>query len=44
MGARIDWVVLFVAVVLGLAIGYLLFMSGDEDVATLVVNNPSDCA
>jgi len=34
----------FVAVVLGLALGYLIFRSGDEDVATLVVDNPCACA
>lgn len=33
----------FVAVVLGLAIGYLVFRSGDEDI-TLVVDNPCACA
>ncbi|KAH7523890.1 copper transporter 5.1 [Ziziphus jujuba] len=33
----------FVAVVLGLAIGYLVFRGGDEDI-TLVVDNPCACA
>ena len=34
----------FVAIVLGLAVGYLVFRSGDEDVATLVVDNPCACS
>ncbi|XP_059428849.1 copper transporter 5-like [Corylus avellana] len=34
----------FVAVVLGLAIGYLFFRSGDDDAATLLVDNPCACA
>ena len=34
----------FVAIVLGLAVGYLVFRSGDEDVATLVVGNPCACS
>lgn len=34
---------IFVAIVLGLAVGYLLFRSGDGDVATLV-DNPCACA
>ncbi|GMY29083.1 copper transporter 5.1 [Fagus crenata] len=34
----------FVAIVLGLAVGYLVFRSGDGDVATLVVDNPCACA
>nr|XP_023893653.1 copper transporter 5.1-like [Quercus suber]POE59534.1 copper transporter 5 [Quercus suber] len=34
----------FVAIVLGLAVGYLFFRSGDEDVATLVVDNPCACS
>lgn len=33
----------FVAIVLGLAIGYLFFRSGDEDVS-VVVDNPCACA
>lgn len=33
----------FVAVVLGLTVGYLLFRSGDEDIA-IVVDNPCACA
>ena len=34
----------FMAIVLGLAVGYLVFRSGDEDVATLVVGNPYACS
>ena len=34
----------FVAIVLGLAVGYLVFRSADEDVATLVVDNPCACS
>ena len=34
----------FMAIVLGLAVGYLVFRSGDEDVATLVVDNPCACS
>ncbi|KAJ7966345.1 Copper transporter [Quillaja saponaria] len=33
----------FVAIVVGLAIGYLAFRSGDDDVS-VVVDNPCDCA
>ncbi|XP_018858298.1 copper transporter 5.1-like [Juglans regia] len=35
---------IFLAVVLGLAIGYLLFRSGDEDLAAPVLDNPCACA
>ncbi|KAM1223774.1 hypothetical protein ACFX2G_043715 [Malus domestica] len=34
----------FVAIVLGLAIGYLAFRSGDDDVAGVVVDNSCACA
>ncbi|XP_034205884.1 copper transporter 5.1 [Prunus dulcis] len=34
----------FVAIVVGLAIGYLAFRSGDDDVAATVVDNPCACA
>ncbi|KAE8077167.1 hypothetical protein FH972_015757 [Carpinus fangiana] len=34
----------FVAIVLGLAIGYLIFRSGDDEAATLLVDNPCACA
>ncbi|KAM1021667.1 hypothetical protein ACFX2I_042736 [Malus domestica] len=34
----------FVAIVVGLAIGYLAFLSGDDDVAGVVVDNPCACA
>jgi copper transporter 1 len=34
----------FVAVVLGLAIGYFIFRSGDDEAATLLVDNPCACA
>ena len=34
----------FVAIVLGLTVGYLVFRSVDEDVATLVVDNPCACS
>ena len=34
----------FMAIVLGLTVGYLVFRSGDEDVATLVVGNLCACS
>lgn len=34
----------FVAVVLGLAVGYLVFRSGDDDDRVVVVDNPCACA
>lgn len=35
---------IFLAIVLGLSIGYFLFRSGDEDLAAPVLDNPCACA